>query len=90
MGRIYRLSEDSAVVIDMLKRGQVPGLQHRHKPIDDMGGGITKPSLWPDGVSDGVSVGWFEANMVLFGGSNNEAPILNALKQVGIGSRYIG
>ena len=90
MGRIYRLSEDSAVVIDMLKQGQIPGLQHRHQPIDDMGNGITKPSLWPDGVSDGKSAGWFEDDMVLFWGSNDETPILNALKKAGIGYRYIG
>ena len=82
MGRIYSMNEEQAVVVKRLRANEIPGLTfiENREPT----------SLWPEGVTDGKSFGWFEGCLLLFWGTNDETGILNALKSVGIQTRYIG
>ncbi len=86
MSRVFVMSEHSSVVLEWLKEGHIPGLTHLHKPMCDDG----KPNPWPDAVTDGISYGWFESDMILFWGGSQDSAILGALGKAGIKSHFIG
>ena len=82
MSRVYCMSRDIEEIKTAITANVFKGLELVHKPI----GHDNKPSLWPYAVKDSVgNHGWFEApNMILFWGSGDETPILNALARKGI------
>lgn len=81
MGTVLVLSRPVAEVIGDLKDGTLGRLHHVHKPLDREG----KPSLWPDGITDGESTGWFEApNMLHFWGGQNYGPLVSKLRRYGV------
>jgi len=78
MSRVYVLDYEADKIINELKHGDFPGLKHVHQPEDPHR--EDGKSLWPDGITDGKSTGWFEEpNMLLFWGKNDEGPILRLL-----------
>ncbi len=52
----------------------------------------TEPgSLWPYGIKDAKgNVGWFEENMIIFWGANDESGMLKTLSQEGYSVEYLG
>lgn len=79
MSRVYVMSEHTDAIKTKLEAKEIPGLELRHKPIDQDG----RDSYWPYGVTDGKSYGWFEGRQILFWGTNDETAILKALDQYG-------
>ena len=84
MSRIYQMNEMSEFVIGELKAGRIPGLTLHVNESEH------SKEYWPFGVTDGANYMFFESNMLLAWGRNDERPIMNLLGRVGIFCEYIG
>lgn len=78
MSRLYIMSRNVSVIIDRLKREQIPTLKlvvQCYTPDFEL-------SFWPLGVTDGKgNYAWFEErDMILAWGANNEREILEVLR----------
>ena len=77
MSRTYVMDTSAVDVIEIIRAGKIPGLEHYESEEPD--------SLWTDGVTDGKdNYGWFEGVYLHFWGANNETEILDRLNQFGI------
>ncbi len=79
MSRVYVMSETNTRIKQAVEKTNGP-LSLFHRPLDEDG----KVSLWPWAVTDGKNYGWFEGNMILFWGTNNELTILSELEKLRI------
>lgn len=85
MSRIYQ-AVNGREALQALAEGKIPSLT-RHVETSDTAAG---KRLWVDAATDGKNYGWFEEDMLLFWGLNDEAPILAAFRHAGYHYRYVG
>ncbi len=80
MSRVYIMNASDTKTKDRVLAKKEGKLSVVHRPIDSDG----KDSLWPYGITDGKNYGWFEKDMILFWGSNDETGILRELEALGV------
>jgi len=80
MPRSYVMDHDAETIKRSIVRSDRTSLRLVHHPTDDDG----EPWPWPWAVTDGNNFGWFEDDMILFWGINDERHILHELSKLGI------